>query len=164
MLEIKVDDYTFHLSHRTLDRFPRTKLYRMLMGYELHSNFIEKKNSHYIVDADPIVFTTLVRLLRGVVFWDEHMNDHNQLSDLCILLDIDIDCLRDRNTSNTINNSPSDKELNVCSMSHHGEDIYFGENIFDKIPNKSIFPQINKKMVIRSRKIELDTHDEMINL
>jgi len=166
MLEIKVDDCTFFLSHRILDRFAETKLYRMLMGDEIPSNFIEKRDSHYIIDADPLVFTSFVRLIRGAVLWDEHMNDCNQMSELCILLDVDIKCLKSRDIEHTLNNSPSDKELNTDGKTCHMDDVYFGENIFDRVPSTSntIFQKINKKKVIRSRKIELDTHDMQINL
>lgn len=166
MIEIKVDDYTFYLSRRTLDRFPETKLHRMLTREELHSNFIEKRGSYYIVDADPVVFSTLVRLMRGVVFWDEQMNQRNQLSDLCILLDIDFGYLRSRNTANTRNNSPIDKEVNIEETAYHADDTCFGENIFERTHSTPVHiePRINKRTVIRSRKIELDTHNEMINL
>lgn len=166
MLKIKVDDCTFYLSHRTLDRFPQTKLYRMLMGDDIHSNFIEKKNSYYIIDADPLVFSTFVRLTRGAIFWDDHMNDCNKLSELCLLLDVDIGYLKSLNITHILNNSPSYEEVNHEGISCSKDDENFGDMIFDRIhsTSNSIFQKINKKTVIRSRKIELDTHDMKINL
>jgi len=175
MLEIKVDDHTFYLSRRTLIKFPNTKLYKMLLGDGFNSNFIEKRETYYIIDTDPDKFRLLVKLLRGYANFNDYSNDR-LLNELCISLDIDIEYISfdvdiECIGKNVLHNSPLDhspldhslldhlsiEKENIEYKTNQLNNICFSDQLFDRSPDITRYR--NKKTVIRSRKIELDTSE-----
>lgn len=64
MFTFNLDSHLIHISRTSLEKFPESVLYKVLVNGESHE-LIQKFNDNFIVDADYNIFQRLVSFIRG---------------------------------------------------------------------------------------------------